>query len=167
MFYAVFASLSSSGKVQKNIVAGVATPALVASLVRYDIVFCGAVGISIRGFFQMRVVFISGPYRAQTEYQVVENIREAEQLALLVWKRGGAVICPHKNTAFFGGAADDSVWLSGDLEILRRCDAVLCTPRWKDSIGACGEVEEAKRNGIPVFYSIEEIDACDFLNIHR
>jgi hypothetical protein len=37
------------------------------------------------------------------------------------------------------------------LEILRRCDAVLVTTDWRDSAGARGEVNEAKRIGLPVF----------------
>lgn len=98
----------------------------------------------------MKLVYVAGPYRAKTEWQLTQNIREAEALALQLWQAGFAVICPHKNTAYFGGAADDSVWLEGDLVMLRKCDAVVCTERWNESEGAKAEVEEAKRLGIPV-----------------
>jgi hypothetical protein len=70
---------------------------------------------------------------------------------------GYAVICPHKNTAYFGGAASDEVWLRGDIVMLRRCDAVYCLPRWRDSSGARGEVDDAKQHGIPV---LETLDEC-------
>jgi hypothetical protein len=106
----------------------------------------------------MKVVYVAGPYRAATEYQVLLNIRKAEELALRVWRSGAACICPHKNTAFFGGAADDSVWLRGDLEIIRRCDAVVCVEGWQKSRGAIGEVELARELGIPVFERFEEFE---------
>ncbi len=105
----------------------------------------------------MKLVYIAGPYRATTEWGVVQNIRRAEALALAVWKLGAACICPHKNTALFGGSAPDELWLKGDLEILRRCDAVLCSDDWQTSAGAGGEVKLARELGIPVFQSLHEL----------
>lgn len=108
----------------------------------------------------MKVVFISGPYRDSNEWLVEQNIRQAEALALSAWGIGVAVHCPHKNTARFGGALPDEVWLKGDLEILRRCDAVLCTPDWRRSSGATAEVALAKSLGIPVVETVEELSSC-------
>jgi hypothetical protein len=56
-----------------------------------------------------------------------------------------------------GGAADDSLWLEGDLEMMRRCDAVICTDDWQRSEGARNEVGEAKRLGIPVFETVAQL----------
>ena len=106
----------------------------------------------------MKVVYVAGPYRATTEYGVLLNIQQAERLALRIWLAGAACICPHKNTAFFGGAAHDDVWLRGDLEIIRRCDAIICTEGWKASAGASGEVALAKELGIPVFERFEDFE---------
>jgi hypothetical protein len=105
----------------------------------------------------MKLIYVAGPYRAASEWQLVQNIRRAEALALEVWHLGHACICPHKNTALLGGAADDSLWLEGDLEMMRRCDAVICTDDWQRSEGARNEVAEAKRLGIPVFLTIDEL----------
>src|SRR4051794_21675202 len=107
----------------------------------------------------MKLVYLAGPYRAATEWELIQNIRNAEGLALQVWQSGAACICPHKNTALFGGAADDSVWLEGDLEMMRRCDAVLCTDDWQRSVGAIEEVRVAKEVGIPVFETIAQLQA--------
>ena len=49
-----------------------------------------------------------------------------------------------------GAHTDDQV-LAGTMELLRRCDAVLCVGNWRDSVGARAEVEEARRLGLPVF----------------
>jgi hypothetical protein len=103
----------------------------------------------------MKLVYVAGPYRAASEWGVLKNIQRAEELALKVWIAGAACICPHKNTAFFGGAAHDNVWLEGDKEMVRRSDAIVCTDGWRDSAGATGEVELAKSLGIPVFDDFE------------
>jgi hypothetical protein len=103
----------------------------------------------------MKVVYVAGPYRAASEWEVVQNIRKAEAVALELWRMGVAVICPHKNTALFGGAADDSVWLDGDLELLRRSDAVVCVHGWAHSRGSRNEVSLAHSLNIPVFEDSE------------
>jgi hypothetical protein len=105
----------------------------------------------------MKLIYVAGPYRGNGEWQVSENIRRAEALALEVWRLGAACICPHKNTAFFGGSLPDHVWLDGDLEIVRRCDAILCVPGWERSVGSLGEVALARELGIPVFQSTGEL----------
>ena len=105
----------------------------------------------------MRVVFVSGPYRSDSEYGVHQNIQRAEQLALEVWRLGVACICPQKNTAYFGGVLPDSTWLGGDLELVRRSDAVIMIPGWEASTGARHERTLAESLGIPVFTDIEEL----------
>jgi len=105
----------------------------------------------------MKLVFISGPFRADSAWGVEQNIRRAEELALKVWRLGFACICPHTNTRFFDGAADDEIWLAGDIEIMRRCDAVLMAPRWEFSNGSIQEREIALEFGIPVYESLDDL----------
>lgn len=105
----------------------------------------------------MKVVYIAGPFRGKDNWEIECNIRRAETLALAVWRLGCAVICPHANTRFFQGAAPDEVWLSGDLEIMYRCDAVLLTEDWERSQGAGMERARAIERHIPVFYNIEDL----------
>lgn len=106
---------------------------------------------------KIRLVYVVGPYRAATERAVVENIRNAEAVALMIWQAGFVAICPHMNTALFGGACPDEVWLAGDLEILRRCDAVVVCPGWHASTGSRAEVATAKTLGIPVFATVLDL----------
>jgi hypothetical protein len=105
----------------------------------------------------MRVVYVAGPFRGKSSWEIELNIRHAEELSLEVWRLGAAAICPHTNTRFFQGAAPDEVWLSGDLEILNRCDAVILTDNWDRSSGARKEKEEAEKAGIPVFSSLSRL----------
>jgi hypothetical protein len=97
------------------------------------------------------VIYIAGPFRSKKntidQWEQTQNIRRAEALALEVWRAGHIAICPHLNTLHFQGCLPDEVWLEGDLEIVRRCDAVLLTEGWRNSAGARREVEEARRHG--------------------
>lgn len=106
---------------------------------------------------RMKLVFVAGPYRSSSEWEVLQNIRTAEAAALELWRMGLAVICPHKNTAHFGGAAPDEMWLAGDKEMLRRCDAVFALQTWSRSEGARGEVALARELGIPVLFTFDEV----------
>ena len=108
----------------------------------------------------MEVIYISGPYRSKWgEWHVRQNIRKAENAAEFVWLNGGVALCPHKNTAGFGGlpGCPDEVWIQGDLELLRRCDAVWMVDGWRDSNGARREMELARQLGIPILYSREAV----------
>jgi hypothetical protein len=105
----------------------------------------------------MKVIYIAGPYRAESEYLVRENIMRADRAAQAVWASGGVALCPHKNTMSFGGFVDDEVFLKGDIELLRRCDAVYTVFGWEKSLGALNEVEYAKNNGIQVFHEFYKV----------
>lgn len=107
----------------------------------------------------IRVVYVAGPFRAANSWEMEQNIRRAEALALDVWRTPGlAAICPHSNTRFYQGAAPDDVWLDGDLAILERCDAVLLVPGWEKSSGTRTEIEWARYvESIPVFETIESL----------
>jgi hypothetical protein len=99
---------------------------------------------------KIEVVYVAGPYRAATPSGIVANIRRAEAIAVELWKRGYAVICPHLNTALMDGLAPDYVWLKGDLKIMERCDAVVVVPGWEKSSGTRAEITHANELNIPV-----------------
>lgn len=101
------------------------------------------------------VVYVAGPFRGPDAWDIEQNIRQAESLALRVWRKGFPCICPHSNTRFYQGACPDSVWLDGDLHILSRCDALLLTSDWERSEGAREEKRYAESKGIPIFTSLE------------
>lgn len=111
----------------------------------------------------MKVVYIAGPYRAKSEYLTRINIRNAETEALWVWYNGGVALCPHKNTAGFGGAQDlpDQVWLDGDMELIRRCDALYATRDYKKSKGSIAEIEFAAFLGKPILTG--RLDVLEYL----
>jgi hypothetical protein len=109
------------------------------------------------GETRMRVVYVCGPYRARGCNTIHHNIQEASAAAIKIWKLGAAALCPHMNTAYFDGLCPDKVWLEGDLEILRRCDAVWLLPNWRTSEGATMEQAAAEADGKPCFESWTEL----------
>lgn len=110
------------------------------------------------------LIYVSGPYRADSEYGVTANIRRAGDVALSLWRAGFAVICPHKNTAGWGGVPDldglaplpDSTWLDGDVVMVKRCDAIFMMPDWKSSEGAVIEHAAAEEAGLAIITGYRE-----------
>jgi len=108
----------------------------------------------------MKVIYVAGPFRAKNAWEIECNVRRAEDAAaLLVMEFGLMPLIPHANTRFFHGmGSDDSFWLEGTLEMMRRCDAVYMLDGWEASSGSCGEKAEAERLGIRVFTSSDHED---------
>lgn len=98
------------------------------------------------------IAYISGPYRSPNIEGVINNIDEAREVALKYWGLGYTVICPHMNTALFDGMLDDSIWLEGDIEILKRCDVVVMMAGWEKSEGATIEHRVAWNTGKKIIY---------------
>src|SRR6267142_2594478 len=116
----------------------------------------------------MKVCYVAGPYRAKTEFGILQNIRKAEALGWKIWKAGAVAIVPHLLSAFHGGVLSDDPqkdfegWIAGDMEIIRRCDCIVALDDWPLSEGAKMEVNLCKNKlGKPVF---TESTFAEFLN---
>ena len=112
---------------------------------------------------KMQVVYVAGPYRADTVAGIRENIERARKVAETFWKLGYAVICPHLNSGLMDGIVPDADFLEGDVEILKRCDQIVMFGEWKMSAGSRNELEVAREHGLLVSYYREGniyYDAC-------
>ena len=96
----------------------------------------------------MEVVYVIGPYRNESHFIIAQNIQRAREAAEKLWTRGYAVICPHMNTAFFGGVCEEDCFLNGGIELLSRCDYYYTVEGWENSMGSVLEVEYAESRGI-------------------
>jgi len=105
----------------------------------------------------MKLVYIAGPYRADTPYEIERNIRRAEDLGLEVARNGAVPVIPHTMYRFFQDSLPDDFWLDGTMEILRRCDAILMGPQWEESAGSNSEFKEAEKLGLAIFYWQEDV----------
>ena len=107
----------------------------------------------------MRIVYVAGRYRADNAYGIHANVFRAEAAALKVAQAGAMPLTPHLNTAHFQGTQPDAFWLEGTMELLRRCDAIYIfeIDDLKTSSGTRGELTEATRLALPVFYSVHAL----------
>lgn len=112
----------------------------------------------------MRLVYIAGKYTGPTHdgdsyTAITRNILDARDAAVKVWRAGAAALCPHLNTAHFeiDCSSDAEMYYKGDLEMLRRCDAIFMLPSWEDSTGSHKERDFARLQGIPIFYVMERL----------
>jgi hypothetical protein len=98
---------------------------------------------------------------------ISKNIQRASELAKDLWRAGFAVVCPHTNTAFFGGVVPEQEFIDGCLEILSRCDAIACVPGWENSVGSCGEVALAKLLNLPIITDFEIYGRISIVDAER
>lgn len=103
------------------------------------------------------VIYVAGPFRGPTAWDIERNVRAAEELAFQVFRLGAMPLIPHANTRFFHGQGPDEFWLEGTKELLRRCDGMILTDNWEKSAGAIGERAEAMARGMPVFRFLAEL----------
>jgi hypothetical protein len=107
----------------------------------------------------VKICYVAGRFSGADRSVVETNIAVAGSVALEVAKLGAMPLTPHLNAALpaFETIQPYQFWIAGTLELLRRSDAVMLVSNWRDSSGARGEVEEAKRLGLPVFNEITEL----------
>jgi len=108
------------------------------------------------------LIYVAGPYSAQTRDGIQRNIEKAMVVSQSLWRKGFAVICPHGNTAHMSASPDSSgtssdgndfeLFLSGDEEMILRCDAIYFLTGWEDSRGSQREHRFAKEHSIPIYY---------------
>ncbi|WP_328186942.1 DUF1937 family protein [Marinobacter sp. OP 3.4] len=110
---------------------------------------------------KLPLVYVAGPYRAETREAVAQNVAAARHVGRLCVRRGWFPVMPTVNTALFDhdfpGLADDQFWLDGTLALMKKCDAVVLVDGWQYSSGAKGEIDEAHRLGIKVYNSAGEL----------
>ena len=112
------------------------------------------------GLTDMRLVYIAGPYRAETLKAVTQNVRRAvAEATTLLFQHGIMVICPHSMSHSWEKAQgfSEETLIAGDCELVRRCDAVLLLPGWAYSTGTAREREAAIEAGVPVFENRQEL----------
>ena len=103
------------------------------------------------------LIYIAGPFRAATPYEIERNIRRAEDYGLWVAEQGGIPVIPHTMYRFYQYSLPDAFWLEAGIAILRTCAAVaVCVDQEcaQSSFGTVGEIGEAADRAMPVFFNI-------------
>lgn len=105
------------------------------------------------------MVYVAGPYRAETPGQVAANVGVAADMSAELMRRGYGVTCPHTmthNWELYGDLTDDD-FLRNGLALLRRADVVLLLPGSAASEGSRVEFAKAKELGMAVYASLEAL----------
>lgn len=102
----------------------------------------------------MKLVYLAGPY---THPDPVENTHKIIQEATKIVEDGIVTpVVPHLSLLWhMVTPRPESFWYDYDLQLLKRCDALLRFPG--ASWGADNEVLFANERSIPVFYSLEDL----------
>ena len=99
------------------------------------------------------LVYVAGPFRAKTPYEVELNCDRARAVAAAIARTvKGFPVCPHTMGRGLSGACSDQVWLDGDLDMMEMCEAVVVLPNYRNSSGTLGEIAVASEERIPVFF---------------
>lgn len=114
-------------------------------------------------------VYVAGPI---SKGDLQHNLNQAREAGLALLKAGYAPWVPHL-TAYFAGDTPEALpsgttcaeWYGVDLPWVAVSEAVLRLPG--ESVGADLEVQCARENGIPVFYSLEEFFHVYQRSAHR
>lgn len=101
-----------------------------------------------------RKIYVAGPYRASTEELKTENIWHAIRVSVRLWELGWYCFTPHANTAHFDNFSSlpPEIYLNGDIEFLKCCDAILMLKGFEKSEGAKRELEVALENELEIYY---------------
>jgi len=100
-------------------------------------------------------VYIAGPI--ESSGHVALNVRNAILVAEDLYKHGIMGFVPHLSVVWNMVTPDCTYkrWLGYDFQIILRCDALLRLPGKSD--GADKEVKFARKNNVPVYYSMKEM----------
>jgi hypothetical protein len=109
---------------------------------------------------KIKRVYVAGAYSADDVLKVFGNMRKGIDAAVEVLKKGYAPFCPWLDYQFNLVAEGITLqeFYNYTLAWLEASDAVLVVPGWENSFGTKNEIARAKELGIPVFYSVEEME---------
>lgn len=98
-------------------------------------------------------VYVAGP---MTKGDLLQHVRDAVHAADKIWAAGAIPYVPQVGILYqLISPHTYEDWMQLDFAWLDKCDAVLRMPG--ESSGADREVQRARFNGQPVFYSVESL----------
>ncbi len=99
------------------------------------------------------VVYVAGPYTADTWGNVIANVGHAMDISAMLLHEGYTVICPHSMTHTYEQyALDYNVFIESDLQLVTRSDVLFVLRNWGNSSGTQGEIARAMELGLCVVY---------------
>lgn len=106
-------------------------------------------------------IYVAGPYSAPTEQEREANANRAIDAGIAVVEKGHCPFIPHMNHMWDIRARERGIvypwdfWLDWCVMWLSKCDGLLFLG---ESPGANVELDFAKKAGMQIFYSVDEIE---------
>jgi hypothetical protein len=104
----------------------------------------------------MIVCYIAGPYTETKTCTVEQNIDNARRVASEIRSNGMAAVVPHLESLGCAESLDYEGWMEHGFALLNKCDCVVLLEGWRVSKGTIREVDLAKWNKQPIFFSWED-----------
>ena len=114
------------------------------------------------------LLYIAGPYRAETPEGVQANVLMASRYGLHFAAKGWAPVVPHALTWKLAELdtekrMSDGAWLDITMEFALMCDAAFFCEGWEDSRGATAERKALEDEHVACFDAVEDVpDGADF-----
>lgn len=109
------------------------------------------------------IIYVSGPYSAETEEGRLKNTQTAIDIGIELIRKGHTVLIPHLSHYTDMRAQELGIelpwecWMKQDLEILEKCDALYYIAPSK---GADIEREHALDWGLEVYERLDDVPDC-------
>ena len=109
----------------------------------------------------MKKVYVAGAISAPSIEDGLKNIRKGIVAGAELLNLGYSPYIPHLDYQF--NLVQDEVYIDvetyykHDLEWLKLCDCMLVLPGWENSRGVNNEIALAEQNGIPIYFSKEQL----------
>lgn len=111
-------------------------------------------------FKELPVIYVAGPFTADTPRAIELNVRDAETAGLQLADLGASACVPHTQGRFLVGTCTPEYWYNATMSQMLKCDAAYFMPDvWKASTGARAEHDRAKEVGLPCLYTLTEAAA--------
>jgi len=110
----------------------------------------------------MKRIYLAGPYSTGDILKILDNIRNGQRMGTRALLAGLAPFVPWHDYQFQLQLQEKEKltvehYRQYSLEWLKVSEAVLVLPGWQDSKGTMIELAEARRLGIPIFYSLKAL----------
>ena len=99
-------------------------------------------------------IYVGGPHRATSRWGLVQNVRRAEDLGLLVFTMGGIPVITHRMYENYSDLPEE-YWAEACRSLLSTCHAMavnVSRERSLESSGTTDEIEVSRQDLKPIFY---------------
>jgi len=108
----------------------------------------------------MILVYIAGPFTADTDEEIDANIDAAEKVAaqLIGSSERFAAIVPHSlGRNFKHGPGSPKYWYKVTMQMAKSCDVILTVPGWEKSKGSLNEVAWFAERKRGIYHSVSDL----------